>query len=107
MKLYSKGEGVDVEYFHEFMRAHPKVTFIQPSPQQAPWHIQAFIPSPSGCDEELNFWPHVQKCYRKGDSKGSRVGVDEMHAIIEDALNAVAEEQSLFEASQTFGAIED
>lgn len=43
---------------------HPEIRFFQPSPQKAPWHVQAILDAP---DEPivLNFWPHKMKGQRQ------------------------------------------
>lgn len=57
MILYWKRSRHEVEYFYELMREFSHVKFFQPSPDRAPWHVQARLPN----GELINFWPHARK----------------------------------------------
>lgn len=57
MKLYWKHTPDEIQWFIEMMARHPEAEFFQPSPEQAPWHVQARLPN----GVLLNFWPHTGK----------------------------------------------
>lgn len=79
-------EGDLCEQFDAIVRAYPDIRFFQPSPDKAPWHVQAFLdvsdlPEPI----ELNFWPHKLKGQRR--PRKSVEGSAAIHAIIKEAID--------------------
>lgn len=80
---------VEAEFVAEFdalSREYPFIHFFQPSPDKAPWHVQAVI---DAGDEPLllNFWPHKQKAQRQGgmSQEGPRAARDVIHDALRDA----------------------
>lgn len=54
------------EAFDDMIKDFPDIHFFQPSPDKAPWHVQAIFDM--GVAEEpivLNFWPHKTKGQRQ------------------------------------------
>lgn len=75
--------------FNELTQDYPDIRFFQPSPQKAPWHVQAVLPA---LDEPivLNFWPHKIKGQRQGCMAVE--GIAAMRALIDEAITDAAEE---------------
>ena len=48
--------------FNDIVESYPEVRFFQPSPDKAPWHVQALL---AEGEIELNFWPHKMKGQRR------------------------------------------
>jgi len=88
------------EAFEEMTRKFPSVRFFQPSPDKAPWHVQAiFDLGPAEEPIVLNFWPHKNKGQRQ--PLPAIVGIDEITSLIDAALKDAAEEPfDVFEASE-------
>lgn len=61
----------------------PPSRFFQPSPQKAPWHVQAVIDL-GGDVQLINFWPHKMKGQRDGYKPVE--GEHAIRGIIEQAL---------------------
>lgn len=85
MQLYYR-DSYDAENcaeFEDLTRDYPNIRFFQPSPDRAPWHVQAILDAP---DEpiELNFWPHKAKGQRK--PLASIVGFAAIRAMIDEAI---------------------
>jgi len=59
-------EAMLCDEFADITRDYPEIRFFHPSPDKAPWHVQAVIDMADGCDLVLNFWPHKQKAQRQG-----------------------------------------
>ena len=72
--------------FQAIVEAYPDIRFFQPSPDKAPWHVQAILDE----DVELNFWPHKMKGQRK--PRPSVVGHIAICQIIDEAIADAAEE---------------
>jgi hypothetical protein len=83
--LYYKnlGQRVNCEAFMRGVVEHyaPHLTFYQPQPMIAPWHVQCRLPV-SG--EVVNFWPHKLKVHREGEA--TYEGIAEIHKAIQRAL---------------------
>lgn len=70
--------------FAAIVQDHPQIRFFQPSPEKAPWHVQAIIDDGSDDPIELNFWPHKAKAQRK--PLKSVEGLANIRALIREAL---------------------
>lgn len=64
------------------------LAIYQPSPETAPWHVQAIIDGQS--PQLLNFWPHKMKGQRDGHK--SVEGEHALCGIIEGAIDDAQEE---------------
>jgi hypothetical protein len=71
-------------YFDDIIAAYPSITFFQPSPNKAPWHVQAILDVEGEEPIVLNFWPHKMKAQRQPCM--SVEGIDAIHAVIQEAL---------------------
>lgn len=88
--------------FDALTRNYPGIRFFQPSPDKAPWHVQAVLDTADGEDIVLNFWPHKQKAQRNGCR--SLEGQCAARSIIEEAIA----DQLAIQADRTvFDLIED
>ena len=72
------------------LRRFPDVETYFPNRAKAPWHVQARIPSATGEDIVLNFWPHKCKAQRDGcyavEGEDAITGL--IREVIHDAKNA-------------------
>lgn len=57
VQLYWKHSEREVEWFISFMDRHRDLSFFQPSPEKAPWHVQCKLDN----GVLVNFWPHAFK----------------------------------------------
>jgi hypothetical protein len=87
--------------FDEITRQYPKIHFFQPSPDKAPWHVQAILDAADGVPIVLNFWPHKAKASRQGSF--ALEGQTAARDTIEDAL---ADQATLLADSCAFDVIE-
>lgn len=69
--------------FDDLIRTYPDIHFFQPSPDKAPWHVQAAIDT-GGDNIVLNFWPHKMKGNRDGSH--SVEGGLALRALIDAAI---------------------
>ena len=76
--------------FRGLMARFPQIEFFQPSPEKAPWHVQANI-----CGTVLNFWPHTAKAQR--EYCPSVVGWAAAEVLIEETLAKSEDDVSLIE----------
>ena len=79
------------EAFDEMTRDFPFVRFFQPSPDKAPWHLQAIFDC--GAGEEpivLNFWPHKNKGQRQ--PLPAIEGINAIRDLINEAIEDANEE---------------
>lgn len=84
--------------FDQITHLYP-LRFFQPSPQKAPWHIQAVADCGEGVEPIiLNFWPHRMKGQRQWHQ--AIEGELAIHGIIQGALEEAEEDNS-------FDVIED
>ena len=77
------------EAFDRITRDYQDIRFFQPSPDKAPWHVQAVIET-DGEPIILNFWPHRLKGQRQ--PLRSVEGTNAIVGIIEGALEDAQEE---------------
>lgn len=83
--------------FDELTQQYVNIRFFQPSPDKAPWHVQAVLDAADGVPIVLNFWPHKQKAQRQGSY--SEEGDNAARSVIEEALKdqaALAADQMAF-----------
>lgn len=83
--------------FDDLTRQYPQIRFFQPSPDKAPWHVQAIIDAADNELIELNFWPHKVKGARR--PMPSVEGFPAIRELIEDAIHDAAN-------AKTFDVIE-
>lgn len=62
--------------FHQVRAAFPHLIFFQPSPEKAPWHVQARLETEGGETVMANFYPHKRHVYI--DGWGGFYGADAM-----------------------------
>ena len=77
------------EAFDHMTHEFTNIKFFQPSPDKAPWHVQAILEM--GPTEEpivLNFWPHKNKGQRQ--PMPAVEGLDDIRAMIVEAVADVA-----------------
>lgn len=87
------------EAFDAITRDYPDIRFFQPSPQKAPWHVQAVLDANDDEPIVLNFWPHKLKGQRQ--PMPSLEGEAALRSIIDEALKDAAEEPfDVFEADE-------
>lgn len=70
--------------FETFMRRFEWVTFFQPKPDIAPWHVQCVIEGQGGEAHVLNFWPHKLKGQYQG---GAVEGMENLRRIMAQAID--------------------
>lgn len=90
------------DQFDDLTRQYPNIRFFQPSPDKAPWHVQAVLDAADGVPLVLNFWPHKEKAQRQGDV--SIEGRAAARTVIEAAL---ADQSTLLADRMAFSVIED
>lgn len=76
------------EAFESLTHQFPEIEFFQPSPEKAPWHVQAILHS----EPEpiiFNFWPHKEKGQRQPFPAVE--GIYAIEALIYEALEDAAE----------------
>lgn len=86
MQYYYR-DNYDAENCAEFDRItqdHPSIRFFQPSPDKAPWHIQAILETLSAEPIVLNFWPHKAKGQRQ--PMPAVEGFAAIRAMIDEAI---------------------
>jgi hypothetical protein len=86
MQLYwtTPEQEINCAAFETFMRRFHWVEFIQPSPEKAPWHVQAWIRCANNYVVIVNFWPHKLK----GQYDGQAVeGMDALAKMLWCALD--------------------
>lgn len=88
--------------FDALTRQYPQIRFFQPSPDKAPWHVQAILDAADGVPIVLNFWPHKQKAQRQGEY--SREGCNAAREVIKAALR---DQGALLIDRHSFDVIED
>jgi len=92
MRLYANPHRPDHaennERFLRLIRQYPQIQPYQPSPDKAPWHVQAVIDGES--PQLINFWPHVLKGQREGYR--SVEGVAALEGIIRGAIEDASED---------------
>lgn len=71
----------------------PQIELTQPSPYDAPWHIQAFIPTKHGEPLEMNFWPHKEKGHIKYEKAVE--GIPALRDLINRALREAASDEEI------------
>lgn len=76
--------------FDRITQDYPEVRFFQPSPDKAPWHVQAVFDMGEEEPIVLNFWPHKMKGQRQ--PMHAVEGEAALHKIIAEAI-ADAEEE--------------
>jgi len=76
--------------FLRVVKDFPELELFQPSPQKAPWHVQAIIKF-GQYPIILNFWPHTMKAQRDGFKAVE--GASAIRGVIEGALEDAATEQ--------------
>lgn len=87
------------EEFEQIVASYPDIHFFQPSPDKAPWHVQAILDNGDGEPIELNFWPHKLKGQRR--PRPSVEGASAIYDIIDEAIADAAEEPfDVIEASE-------
>ncbi len=67
--------------FRDLMLAFPDIQFYKPSPDLAPWHVQARV-----ADTLVNFYPHKLVAYVDGDKKKYE-GFHAIRRLIEEHLH--------------------
>nr|WP_309504320.1 hypothetical protein [uncultured Roseovarius sp.] len=87
--------------FDALTRQYPNIHFFQPSPDKAPWHVQAVLDAADGEPIVLNFWPHKRKAQRQGEH--SKEGDSAAREIIDEAI---ADQRELLADSRAFDVIE-
>lgn len=93
MNLYQNphdpGHVANIEMFERVVNEFPDLHPFQPSPNKAPWHVQAVIDL---CKNVviLNFWPHTGKAQVEGQK--SVEGEDAIRVLIGEAFIDAAEE---------------
>lgn len=80
------------DYFHDLTQQYPNIRFFQPSPDKAPWHVQAILDAADGAPIVLNFWPHKEKAQRQGCM--SLEGRHAARSVIEEAISDQAAMQA-------------
>jgi len=76
--------------FDAVIEYYPDIRFFQPSPDKAPWHVQAILPIEDAETIILNFWPHKAKSQRK--PMCAVEGFAAMRALINEAIADAGEE---------------
>ena len=82
MQLYeqSRAHKENNDRFREFMRRYSWVTWVQPNPEKAPWHVTGEIRGSGPYTEIINVWPHKAKA---SWNNGKTVkGWDEIRSLI-------------------------
>lgn len=85
------------EAFQSIVEDYPSIHFFQPSPDKAPWHVQAFL---ADGEIELNFWPHKIKGQRR--PMASVEGEGKIRAMIGAAMA-----DAMSDAEGEFDVLED
>jgi len=70
--------------FRAFMDRNPSVSFYKPSPDKAPWHVQARFEADDGAPIVVNFWPHKAKSQRDGCH--ALEGWDAAQSVLDEAV---------------------
>lgn len=90
------------EGFDDLTLQYPNIRFFQPSPDKAPWHVQAILDAADGEPLVLNFWPHKQKAQRQGCT--SFEGPTAARSVIEEAI---ADQAALLADDMAFSVIDE
>ncbi len=86
----------NIAEFREIAERFPWLEFKQPSPEKAPWHVQATISCGEGMDGiVLNFWPHTGKAQRDGCA--SVRGLEAIRLMIAEAIDDSTEDDAVIE----------
>lgn len=92
-------EQENCEQFQHVVDCYPNIRFFQPSPDKAPWHVQALLDDGSDEPIELNFWPHKAKGNRRPEKAVE--GWGSIHVMIayalQDAKDAASADCDLIE----------
>lgn len=84
--------------FQKLVQSYPQVLFFQPSPDKAPWHVQAVFNTANSDPIVLNFWPHKDKGQRQ--PMPAVEGIDALFRLVEEAIKDA-------ETEEPFDVIED
>ena len=95
-------EAEEVGEFDQLTLDYPYIRFFQPSPEKAPWHVQAFLDTGDAEPIVLNFWPHKTKGQRQGAY--SVEGMSAIRGLIEEALR---DQSAMLADSTAFDLIEE
>lgn len=76
----------NVEVFElQIVQRFPWLKLYQPSPEKAPWHVQAEVSGENGYSVIVNFWPASMKAHREGHKAVE--GIDAIRSLIAEIID--------------------